>query len=120
MTLRTAQSQYRIDVLDHLVHQDFCDWRTIGECGCDAGQMLITLIAEERREAAAPALDVEAPAKALAFIVIRDREAHERVERENRWTLPEPLWESLDEYQRNGWRSLAAEYARLSAQDGGA
>jgi protease II len=46
-----AASQYRIDVLDHLLHEEWCDWRTIGECGCDAGQMLISLIADERQKA---------------------------------------------------------------------
>lgn len=57
-------------------------------------------------------------AKALAFIVIRDRQSRDHVERENRWTLPGPLWESLDESQRAGWIALAAEYARLQANEG--
>jgi hypothetical protein len=77
------------------------------------------ILAIEAEAAAAPLpLDVDASAKALAFIVVRDREARDQVSRENRWTLPEPLWNSLDENQRSGWRELAATYARLSASTG--
>lgn len=42
----------RVRVLDLMDHENYCDWATIGECGCQSGQLLIDLIAGERAEAA--------------------------------------------------------------------
>lgn len=64
----TRNDQYRIDVLDHMVHEKDCDWSTVGECACDAGEMLTALL-RSRAEASCP------PASGDAL-----REAWNRVE----------------------------------------
>jgi hypothetical protein len=55
-------------------------------------------------EAALPEPSLDDIAAEVAFAIVTDRQAFDHVERENRWTLPSALWESLDDGQREGWR----------------